>query len=190
MRKACAITFTLFLFGASCCAQIPIPRKATAFFGYSYSGGNVITPSGPAGIGMNGWEGSLDATFLPWLSGVVDLDWHYGGVTTLCGRKNCGAIQVNGSRHLLLFGPRASMKRGSFEPYAQALLGFAHQSDATGSVSVTDLGFASGIGGGVDYKLMQAISWRTQLDWIHTQLFSNGHNNIRFSTGLAFHFSF
>lgn len=188
MRKASAITFAVLMLGAICGAQIP--GSGNAFFGYSFAQGEIPTKAGAAAINMQGWEASVDGKVMPWLSAVADLDWHYGSATSTCSTANCTPAPIDGSRHMLLFGARPFIQKGKFTPYAQALLGFAHQSDATGSVSVTDLGFSSGIGGGVDYKLMQAISWRTQLDWIHTQLFSNGHNNIRISTGLAFHFSF
>jgi len=41
----------------------------------------VVNVSG-FGINMNGWEGTLEGKFLPWLGGVVDFDWHYGGAET------------------------------------------------------------------------------------------------------------
>ena len=185
MRKASAITFAVLMLGAICGAQIP--GSGNAFFGYSFAQGEIPTKAGAAAINMQGWEASVDGKVMPWLSAVADLDWHYGSATSTCSTANCTPAPIDGSRHMLLFGARPFIQKGKFTPYAQALLGFAHQTTATGAQASAQWAFASAAGGGIGYALRKGIAWRTQLDWIHSQLFG-GHNEIRVSTGLAFHF--
>lgn len=185
MRKRCAITFTVLMLGAVCGAQIP--HSGNAFFGYSFAQGEVPTKAGAAAINMQGWEASVDGKVMPWLSAVADFDWHYGSAGPSCSGMNCTPMPIDGSRHVLLFGPRAFIEKGKFTPYAQGLLGFAHQTTATGAQATSQWAFASAAGGGIGYSLRKGIAWRTQLDWIHSQLFG-GHSGIRVSTGLAFHF--
>jgi len=175
--------------GAVCHAQIPIPKSGNAFFGYSYSKGQVVNGSA-IGITMNGWDGTVEGKFLPWLGGVADFDWHYGGANTACLGVGCTPIKfrLNGSRHGVLFGPRVSMSVGKYTPFAQALLGFSHQTSTGGGLSVSDLAFANSVGGGVDYKLLDSVAWRVQVDWVRTRLFGVRQNDFRMSTGVVFRF--
>lgn len=140
---------------------------------------------------MNGWEGSLEGKFLPWIGVVADLDWHYGS-RDLAGCRGQGCTPTvstfNASRHTLLFGPRASISLGKYTPFAELLLGVAHQTDTRGNLSLSDTRFSSAVGGGLDYGLLKALSWRLQLDSVYTRLFSQGRHDLRFSTGVVFHF--
>jgi len=187
LRKTCTITFTLLIFTATCRGQIP--RSGNAFFGYSYSGGDVFN-GGPIHVAMNGWEGTLEGKFLPWLGGVADFDWHYGGANTGCIGVGCTPVKfrLNGSRHSVLFGPRVSTTFGKYTPFAQALFGFSHQADAGGGVSTSEMGFSEAIGGGVDYKLVEVAGLRVQADWMNTHLFQGSQAHIRISTGVVFRF--
>jgi len=142
---------------------------------------------------MNGWEGSVEGKYLPWIGVVADLDWHYGGhdVTPVCsviGCTNTTPFRLNASRHELLFGPRASVSIGKYTPFAEFLVGFAHQTDSGRSISNSDTTFATAVGGGLDYKLIKGIAWRVQGDSIHTSLFGAGRSNLRISTGIVFKF--
>ena len=188
MRKTCAIAFTLLICGAVCHAQF-LPKSGNAFFGYSYSKGQVVNGS-PIAINMNGWEGTAEGKFLPWLGGVADFDWHYGGANTTCLGVNCTPLKfrLNGSRHSVLFGPRASHSIGKYTPFAQALFGFSYQANSGGGNSASDIAFSRGFGGGLDYKLLKSVASRVQADWIHTRLFGVGQNDFRLSTGIVFRF--
>jgi hypothetical protein len=197
VRKTCALGCAVFLF--SVIAQAQIPTGGNVFFGYSYSGGNAFTgnftpvPTPTMGhINMSGWEASLEGKYLPWIGVVADLDWHYGSrdVTKGCAVFPCtpGSFRLNASRHELMFGPRASISVGKYTPFAQLLLGVAHQSDTGGGVSNSDTTFATDIGGGLDYKLIKGVAVRVQLDSIHTSFFGSGQNDLRFSTGIVFRF--
>jgi hypothetical protein len=198
VRKAGAISFLLFCLTTIAGAQIP--TGGNIFFGYSYSQGEaftgssvptVLAPSGSAG--MNGWEGSLEGKFLPWIGLVADLDWHYGGrtftqtcsVVPPCASKT---FRLNASRHAVLFGPRASVSIGKYTPFAEFLVGVAHQTDSGGGISNSDTTFSRAIGGGLDYKLIKGIAWRVQGDSIHTTFFGQSQDDLRVSTGIVFRF--
>jgi hypothetical protein len=190
LRTICAITFTLLILSAFSRAQW-VPKRGNAFFGYSYSGGQVFNP-GAIGVHMNGWEGSAEGKFLPWLGGVADLDWHYGGTSVTCGAvgPNCPSLRfrLNGTRESLLFGPRASADICNYTVFAQFLLGLTFETVAAGTTSTSDKSFSDGVGGGVDYKLLKSVAWRGQVDWIHMRLFGGNQSNVRISTGIVFRF--
>ena len=198
MRKICATVFSALLL--SIIAQAQLPTGGNVFFGYSYSGGHAftgnVTPTPfptAGGANMNGWEGSVEGKYLPWIGVVADLDWHYGGheVTPGCVPPACTSrapFRLSASRHELLFGPRASVSIGKYTPFAEFLVGFAHQSDSGGGISNSDTSFATAIGGGLDYKLIKGLAWRVEGDSTHTSLFGTGRSNLRISTGIVFRF--
>ena len=197
MRKTSAIGFAVLLF--SVLAQAQIPTGGNVFFGYSYSRGNAFThnfaplPSAAdARINMNGWAASAEGKYLPWIGIVADSDWHYGsrGVTQ-CAAPGCtktAPLRLNASRHDLMLGPRASVSIGKYTPFAQLMIGLAHQTDSGRGTSNSDTTFATAIGGGLDYKLIKGVAWRVQMDSIRTHFFGSGQNDIRFSTGIVFRF--
>jgi hypothetical protein len=181
----------LFLFVCTGLGMAQLPTGGNAFVGYSYSGARVFASGPNIGINANGWEGSVEGKFFPWIGVVADLDWHYGGHDfTTCAPSPCTprVVAVNASRHDVLFGPRASVSMGRYTPFAEFLLGFVHQTDSGGGVSNSDTGFATAVGGGVDYKLIKGVAARLQLDSIHYNLFGSGHNSARISTGIVFKF--
>ena len=190
MRKTCAIAFLVLVFAIAAAAQIP--SGGNIFFGYSYSQGSVFSGSASGGGGMSGWEASAEGKYLPWIGAVVDFDWHYGGRDfTIClGTSPCSAkrIRFNASRHAVLFGPRASVSIGRYTPFAEFLLGVAHQTDSGGGISEADTTFSTAIGGGLDYKLVKGLALRAQGDSIHTSFHGLGQNDLRISTGFVFRF--
>jgi len=189
LQKSAAIAFTLFLLTGASWAQIP--TSGNVFFGYSYSRGQTFSVFGDNKINTNGWEGSLEGKFLPWLGGVADFDWHYGGSDVFgCIGLPCipKKFRVNASRHNVLFGPRASISMGRYTPFAQFLLGIAHHTDTGGGFSNSDTGFSTAVGGGLDYKLVKGVAWRVQGDDIRAHLFGSSQSYLRISTGIVFKF--
>ena len=172
-------------------SQAQIPTSGNVFFGYSFAQGDTFTGLSSAGVNMNGWEGSAEGKFLPWIGVVADFDWHYGGhdffdcIGPACTPKN---FRLNASRHEVLFGPRASISIGRYTPFAEFLLGLAHQTDTGGGISNSDTTFSTAIGGGLDYKLLKGVAWRVQGDDVRSSLFHVTRNNIRISTGIVFRF--
>ena len=196
MRK---VGLTALVISALCLStQAQIPTGGNVFFGYSYSRGNAFTGtsavSPTAGsINMNGWEATAEGKYLPWIGIVADFDWHYGSrdVTAVCIPPAChktAPFRLSGSRHELMFGPRASVSIGRYTPFAEFLIGFAHQSDSGGGLSNSDTTLATGVGGGLDYKLVKGVAWRGELDSIHTHFFGSSQNDLRLSTGIVFKF--
>lgn len=198
MRKICVCkicAISLITFGFSIFASAQLPNGGNGFFGYSYVHGETfansrtVTASGGA-ANMNGWEASIEGKYLPWLGVVGDLDWHYGGHnTTVCVPNGpCTTFRLNGARDTLLFGPRASMTYKRYRPFAEVLLGIGYQSDKGGGISNSDLTFAVGFGGGVDYHLVRSVSLRAQAHAIHTSFFGRSQLDPRISTGIVFNF--
>ena len=90
------------------------------------------------------------------------------------------------SEHNFLFGPRISAQAGRYRPFAELLIGASHIGISNGGGS--DTSFGNAVGGGLDYRVAGPLAARAQLDWIHTRFFSNGQNDVRFSTGIVVHF--
>jgi hypothetical protein len=187
--RALAVLALVITLSAAVHAQFP--TGGNAFFGYSYARAQVFAVGSNKAINANGWEGSAEGKFLPWLGLVADLDWHYGGTDFVgCTRTPCTpqVFGANASRHNILFGPRASASLGRYTPFAEFLMGVAHQTNSGGGVSNSDTRLAVGFGGGVDYKLLNGVAWRVQADSIHDSLFRKAANNLRISTGIVFRF--
>jgi hypothetical protein len=189
LRKIAAVTFSFLVLSAAGWAQFP--TGGNVFFGYSFSQGQAFTGLNSGSANMNGWEGSAEAKFLPWIGVAADFDWHYGGHDLIgCTGFSCTPkkFRLNASRHTILFGPRASISFGRYTPFAEFLLGIAHQTDTGGGISNSDTSFSTAIGGGLDYKLIKGVAWRLQGDEIHTRFFGGAQDYFRFSTGIVFRF--
>ena len=196
MRETCATGATILLFAVIAAAQLP--TSGNVFLGYSYTHGEAFTSNkkgviAPAlgGASMTGWNASAEGQFLPWLSGVIDFDWHYGGHEFApCANLSCTQkpFHLSASRHTLLIGPRASMSFGKYTPFAEFLVGVANQTDSGAGISNSDMTFSTAFGGGVDYKLLKGVAWRGQADSVHTSFFGHGENDLRISTGIVFRF--
>ncbi|HKW15883.1 MAG TPA: hypothetical protein VJO35_00095 [Terriglobales bacterium] len=190
--KVCAISLVTFV---STFVSAQLPSGGNAFFGYSYVHGETFLNNGSVlaggnSAGMSGWETSVEGKYLPWLGVVADLGWNYGGHDTkFCVLfTNCKTFRINASRDTLLFGPRASVMIGRYRPFAEVLLGVGYQSDKGGGISNSDLSFALGFGGGVDYHLVRSVSLRGQADVIRTSFFGRSQLDPRISSGIVFSF--
>ena len=182
MRKIAATAFLVFISSALAAAQVP--TSGNVFFGYSYYNANV----GGQRTSLNGWNGSIEGKFLPFIGVVADFSGYYGSqnfTTCTVPILDCVTINNNFTEHNYLFGPRASVSVGKIRPFAELLIGAGHI-HANGGGS--DTAFATAVGGGVDYKLVRLLSLRVEGDYIHTNLFNTPQNNLRISTGLAVHF--
>jgi hypothetical protein len=188
LRKNWLFIFTMLAICEVAAAQIP--KSGNAFFGYSYSRGQVLSNAASGSINANGWEGSVEGKFLPWLGVVADLDWHYGNKRLNCTSPTCttGLALITGSRHNFLIGPRASTSFGRYRPFAQILFGASLQTNSGAGSTTSDTSFATAFGGGLDYQLLKAVALRGQIDFIHASLFGRSANDVRISTGLVFKF--
>jgi len=207
VRKIAGICLSIALTAGIAHAQIP--TSGNIFLGYSYSGGDISATSCPAvcppggaafvpssrSAGFNGWEGSLEGKFLPWIGVVLDVSRHYASrdFTVVCflqpGSPQCppSPQTVHSNISTYLIGPRVSIPLGKFTPFAHALFGAGHIGDS-GATSNSNTSFATAIGGGLDYKLIKGVALRLQGDEVHTRFFSGGQDHLRFSTGIDFRF--
>jgi hypothetical protein len=186
VRKFAGIALVIFVSAGAAFAQIP--TSGNVFIGYSYSRENAFPGSSPT-VNINGWEGSLEGKFLPWIGLVADFGAGYGSSTEFiaitCPVPGCnGPSHTDVRRYTYLFGPRVSVPIGRFTPFAHALFGAAHVNDG----GITDTSFATAVGGGIDYRLIHGIAWRVQGDEVHTRFFGGGQDHFRFSTGIDFRF--
>jgi hypothetical protein len=174
------------LLSPACVAQVP--TSGNIFAGYSYLSTDISQNT----KGLNGWEGSLEGKLfpVPFLGVVADFSANYGRLNfTAPGAGTCPTTgcptDINTHIDNLLFGPRVSVSVGKVRPFAEALFGFSH-ANANGIGS--DTSFASGVGGGIDFRLIPLVAWRFQGDFLHSQLYSHTENNARFSTGIVIRF--
>ena len=141
--------------------------------------------------GLNGWEGSLEGKFFPFVGIVADFSANYGDLKfpspagTCAIGVACSPVSVNTHVDNLLFGPRVSVSVGPVRPFAEAMFGAAHiNTNGFGS----DTSFATAIGGGLDYRIFHLLAWRFEGDFIHT-LFSTPRSIMRASpTGVVLRF--
>jgi hypothetical protein len=181
MRRCFSLLAAFCLISLAASAQIP--TKGNIFLGYSYMSADTNSNTRP---NLNGWNGSLEGKFLPWVGIVADLSGQYGSQAVTLPPT------VHPSEHMLnvLFGPQVSVSVGKITPFAHVLGGVSHVN--IGSTSLTssnsDTSFGDAIGGGVDYKLIPFVGWRVQADLVQTRFFSNTQNNFRLATGVIFHF--
>ena len=185
MRKIAGILFGIFMVAGM--AQAQIPTGGNIFIGYSFSRSEAGPGAGNI-VNLNGWEGSLEGKFLPWIGVVADFGATYGSNNLFpaitCPIAGCGPQNNDVKRYTVLFGPRVSVPIGKFTPFAQALFGAGHASQS-GS---TDTSFATAIGGGLDYRLIHGLALRLQGDDVHTQFFGARQDNLRISAGIDIRF--
>ncbi len=184
MRKFLFLAIILFSFAALASAQVP--TSGNIFVGYSYYNTNM---AGVDRQGLNGWEGSIEGKFVPFVGIVADFSANYGDLKfpTFCPVVGgaCPPININSHIDNFLVGPRASVSVGSFRPFAEVMFGASHaNTNGLGS----DTSFATAIGGGLDYKVFHLLAWRFEGDFIRSDLFHATQHNARFSTGLVFRF--
>ena len=158
------VCLSLMILPTAMSAQL-IPH-GNVYVGASYSDSDIVTANR---MGLKGWNASGEAIVLPHVGVVADVSGYYAP----------GIKQYN-----FLIGPRLAVSLGRWRPFAQALFGI--QTIALNGSSYRP--FAVDFGGGVDYRLIKAFSWRVQGDYVHTNYLSAQQNDVRGSTGVVFRF--
>jgi len=191
MLKTACISL-LLLFAGSANAQAP---SGNVFFGYSYESTNS-TAFGPNLLlntvtrpNLEGWEASFEGKVLPWVGIVGDVSGHYGSQSFTELTPN-GPVNVNvtGHEQEYLVGPRLSVPVGKFTPFGEVMVGVAHIHTGGTLPGPSNTSFATAVGGGIDYRLFRPIALRVEGDYLHTNFFSTGQNNLRLSTGIVLRF--
>jgi hypothetical protein len=165
LRRLPVLLTLMFLTSLSARAQ----NRIELFGGYSFQRFGT-TP----GRNLNGWELSGSYKLIPLVSIKADLDAQYVLPSTVDTR----------TLHLMV-GPQFNLPTvGRFSPFAHVLGGFGHLWAGQAQMSV-----AAAVGGGIDMPLAPLFSWRLiQADYLFTRFPGGPQHNLRFSTGLVFHF--
>ncbi|HYL11130.1 MAG TPA: outer membrane beta-barrel protein [Candidatus Acidoferrales bacterium] len=192
MRKyLCLLTMVLFA-GVAAYAQ-DTSNKLDVYAGYSY------VRESPSTLGFNGFNlhgGNAAVTYKTknWLGLVGDFGGYHAA--------RIAGTSVSANEFTYMGGPRVSHsynsgERGGFTPYAQVLFGLAHTSANLLGTSGSQNAFAMSLGGGVDTKISDRVSWRAaQVEYLPTRFRElsgpsssrRTQNDLRVSTGLVFHF--
>ena len=181
----------IFFFSASSKAQ----DKIALFGGYSFVHAPVTATEAGSGcvgnscitvllgthLNLHGWEASGEYKTNRWLGLTADFSGHYG--SAIAGN----AIHI----HTHLFGPQVSL-HGRVSPFAHALFGGAHESIGNSPslqvIGGTQSSFATGLGVGIDIKVLPSVSVRAiQFDYLLTRFNSSTQNQPRLCAGIVFH---
>lgn len=176
MMRKLTLLFAILTLGSLFATAQQGASKFDVFGGYSYFNGST---SGAAGrYSLNGWNGQGTYNVNHWLGATADFGGYYGSPFT-----------VSAHDYSFLFGPTVSLRTPHFTPYFHTLFGVDRASAALLGTSISDTAFAMAVGGGLDVPLKGRLSVRAaQVDWLRTDHFSTGQNNLRVSTGLVFRF--
>ena len=175
IRKLTVLVAVLMLGSLLVTAQ-QSASKFDLFGGYSYFNGS--TSGGDGRFSLNGWNGQGTFNFTPWLGGTADFGGYYGS-----------PFSISANDYTFLFGPTINVHTQHITPFVHALFGVDRFHAAALGGSTNNSAFAVAVGGGADIPVKGRFSIRAgQLDWLRTNHYSNGQNNLRFSTGVVFRF--
>jgi hypothetical protein len=163
------------------------------FGGYSY-----LRTGNPYDQNSHGWNTSVAANLTKHVAVKADFGGYYERYTAAAIG---GPIAVSSRVHTFLFGPQFNFRATDrVNPFVHALFGVANDKTiATRGASrtaVVDNGFAMALGGGVDAKLSDSVSFRIfQTDYLLTRyrdpfiapVSKRNIHHFRLSTGLVFH---
>jgi opacity protein-like surface antigen len=193
MRKALWCSLPAFLL------MLCVPVTAQDFPKYEFSAGYSYSRMDRANWG--GWH----------IDGVRNIGANLGIVLDFSAPRKSDFVENSGgfsyeqkqNVYAIMAGPRVA-PRGDYRliPFAHLLLGAAvnkyHYQETLGDTSFvyddTSTQFAMGIGGGIDYKWKDRISFRGQMDYIGFRAAGNElqpaywQKGIRLSVGIAVRF--
>jgi opacity protein-like surface antigen len=163
MRKCVLFAFIFALCSLPAAAQ-DYP-KAEFFGGYQYT---HLDPN----FNASGWNASIAGNLNHWFGVAADFS---------------GAYDSGVKFHTYMFGPVVSYRQPArVTPFAHVLIGGARASGGGTSTS----GFSMAVGGGMDAKVTDHLSWRIlQGDWLMIRFSgTTDRKNARVSTGIVYRF--
>jgi len=178
MRKLVCLLGLIFLVSLTAAAQDG--PKAELFGGYSY------IRSG--GTNFHGWNASAAGNLNHWFGIVGDFSGHYYSLDVL-------GTSVSTSIYAYTFGPQFSYRANDkIVPFARVLVGGARIGAETTiagvSVSASENGFATNVGGGVDWVASPSVAIRLiQADALITRFSGSTSTDGRLSFGVVFRFN-
>jgi len=165
------VLLLIFSFGSLRAGAQDMPR-VQVFGGYSYTRFDSQSLGFSSQSGLNGYNFSPAFNLLRGFGVAAELSGQYGSTLNLRD---------------IAVGPQFLYPRGKATFFGHVLVG-----DARTLVRVAntegDTARAVVLGGGVDLDISSRFALRVlQVDYMHTTLFNDKQNNLRFSTGLVYH---
>jgi hypothetical protein len=149
---------------------------------------------------INGQTASGSQSFNGWNAGAqANLSKHFG----VEGDFGGAYATISGvSTHFYTYtgGPVIFGSMGGIKPFVHALFGGVKLSGSQSGVTVSQTGYTTMVGGGVDAKVSKALAWRVaQVDWLYYHFGSSviagvgipsisSSSNVRISTGIVLRF--
>jgi hypothetical protein len=174
--KFLRMTAVILFVGLTIAAGLPAVAQDTprvqVFGGYSYVRFDSPSFGFSNPSGLNGWNFSPAFNLIGGFGVAAELSQQYGEKLDLRD---------------LAVGPQFLYPKGKTIFFAHVLIGDARSLVRVGS-GERDTARAVALGGGMDLDLSSRFAWRLfQVDYLRTTLFQEKQNNLRFSTGLVYH---
>ena len=164
----------LFLLSVPAAAQHEEFPKVELFGGYSYLYSE--------GHSLNGWKVVVVGNVNRWFGIAADFDGYYRSESTPLGKEK-------ESEHSFTFGPHFTLRKKKLVPFAYTLFGVARESVSLGGTSESASGFATELGGGLDYEVSERLAIRLlDASASITRIDSHTLTKPKLSFGLVFHF--
>lgn len=149
-----------------------------------------------------GFQFEFSRNFNEWFGLVTEFSGVWGDLQTVTGTSPFGETLTQSGTYRqfsVLSGPRFSRRMDRITLFAHALSGFTQQrvKIRVTSATITDPpaqsvefnAFAAALGGGLDVKVSDLVSWRVvQADYLPTNLVSRWQQNVRATTGIVLTF--
>ena len=165
-----AILLVLTLCAAWPAAGQDVPR-VQVFGGYSYTRFDSPSFGFSSPSGLNGYNFAPAFNLIRGFGVAAEVSGQYGSILDLRD---------------IAVGPQFLYPKGNVLFFGHALIGSARSLVHVGN-GEEDTARAVALGGGMDFGITSRFAVRVfQLDYLHTDLFSQTQNNLRFSTGLVY----
>ena len=156
---------------ASAPAQAQDEPRVEVFGGYSYTRFDSPSFGFSNTTGLNGYNFSPAYNLIRGFGVKAELSGQYGSKLNLRD---------------IMGGPQFLYPRGNKLFFAHVLVGRARSFVRVGA-GEGDTVTGVALGGGMDLGLFSRFAWRVfQVDYLHTTLFAEKQNNLRFSTGIVY----
>jgi hypothetical protein len=188
MKKLLVCSFLLGLVSLPLMAQ----DHVDIFGGYQYLHLGNASINGQTASGsqsFNGWNAAAQAN----LSRHFGLEGDFGGAYATISGISTHVYTYTG-------GPVVFGNFGGIKPFVHALFGGIKLSASQSSVTVSQTGYTTIVGAGVDARIKRPFAWRVaQVDWLYYHFGSSviagvsvptisSSSNVRISTGLVLRF--
>ena len=188
MKRTAGILAFGFVATVTASAQEVAPTPK-AEVGMNFSSTTVFPSGGVPSFTAPGGSGSF----------VYNFNKTFGAVADLGAYHNSSDVNLNPTTFSYLFGPRVSLRKEKFTPFAQALVGGVRVTSPflvdpnTGNTSAQKA-FAAAFGGGMDIRATDHIYLRPiEVEYMLTRVpnfwsLNDIQNNMRYSAGIVFRF--